>query len=178
MRGQAHLAGGILVGVAAAAAFGAHGHEADAVVLTGAVSGVAPDFDILVYFAQKRSLRVDRDFHHHDWVSHTVPFYLLVLGLPLLAATWGGSHLWTLLLGTALLGCLVHLFQDLLWTNGVMLGWPFDRRLRAIFMTDANVVDQLANYKGSPPHRLEQLLVILASGALLGYGLGRLVGLV
>ena len=125
---------------------------------------------------QKRKLAVESDFHHHDWVTHTIPFYLLLLGLPAALSALAGWTLAWQLLAVALAGCLAHLFQDLLWTNGIMLGWPFERRLRAIFITHENVVDQLASYQRSTAYRLERILIAVAGLLLALYLALRLNG--
>lgn len=171
VRGQAHLAGGIIFGTIAAASLGAQGLDAGAIIAAAGVGCVSPDFDIIVYFARKRKLRVESDFDHHDYITHTPLFYLVLLGVAQLVSQWQGwAPLMNQLVMIFFLGALLHLFMDLFWAGGIMLCWPLTRKKYIVSGPESSgEVSQFTPYRGMPADKVERVIEIGAAVSLVVY---------
>lgn len=114
----------VLAAVTAAEILAPRGAEAG-VVVAAAGAALAPDLD----FIARRLGHIGLLKFHHTFTHSFV-------GIAALAAVWGALVAlvlrvpWHLALAFALLGALTHVGLDLiLHNNGLMLWWPFDRRM-------------------------------------------------
>jgi hypothetical protein len=92
-----------------------------------ALVGLLPDLDGLITIALKRSRPLGNKLRHHEFLTHTPLFYLL-----LTLALWGiASPQVSVLFGMLSLG---HLFLDSWGTDdGIMWLWPLSRRQFGLF---------------------------------------------
>lgn len=92
-----------------------------------ALVGLLPDLDGLITIALKRSKPFDSKLRHHEFLTHTPFFYLLLT----LALWLIGSPQTSILFGVLSLG---HLFLDSWGTDdGIMWLWPLSRRQFGLF---------------------------------------------
>lgn len=177
MRIQGHIAEGLLAGAATVLLVQPEPAIADSVVVISGIAGGLPDLDALFYFAGRRTFRIGTDFRHHTWVTHTFPFYLI----PALAAYLGGEFMgnWHLQLYSLVfaLATTLHLLQDMHGSgDGIMLWYPFNRRMVGWQLTGTHGPEWLADYLKGPVYKVELVANSLALTWVAWYVASRLAG--
>lgn len=170
MRIQGHIAAGYLVSQSLSAVLPIAADERLALLTLGTIAGALPDFDALYYFAKKKALMLGDDFRHHQWVSHTLPPYLLLTALVFI---FGWATKSTLLQNASiLLGASVgaHFLMDMVGTgDGIMILWPFSQRMVGIGKMNVHGMIWKRKYEASPYVWIENVILFGASTHLLAH---------
>ncbi len=128
-----HAAGGYLVGTGWAEIIKCNLKERKRIQFLGILGGLLPDFDLIIYHFLHRAFGFKSDIHHHAWLTHTFPFYLLLGSL----ISTGASRTKNTELAhysTAITaGACMHLAQDMCGSgDGIQLFFPFSRQMFGI----------------------------------------------
>ena len=94
----------------------------DLILITGLVSSVIPDLDLLYFYG------IDRTLHHHFLFPHLPIFWLCALCAIGFSALCMRSRLLMILTGAAALGLFSHLVLDTI-AGGIAWGLPWDPSL-------------------------------------------------
>jgi len=163
MRPQGHIAAGYLVSQAVIGLMAAPAEEQLALTILGIAAGIFPDLDVLYYFARKKKLIFDDDFVHHHWVSHTFPPYFLAALLFYLARPANAAAAFLHAGITAFSSVIVHLLLDMVGSgDGIMIAWPFSRRMVGIGKLNARGMQWKRLYEASPYVRIEYFIILSA----------------
>jgi membrane-bound metal-dependent hydrolase YbcI (DUF457 family) len=163
MRVQGHIAAGYLASQVLAAALSIPAEDRLTMLALGTLAGGLPDLDALYYFAKKKAVMLGDDFRHHHWVSHTFPPYLILTGL-LFILGWGTANSClqnaSLFLGASV--CM-HLLLDMVGSgDGIMILWPFSRRMVGIGKLNAHGMTWKRKYEASPYIWIENTILLAA----------------
>lgn len=138
-------------------------------LISGAVAGTLPDWDGLLYIAQKKQLRMESDFRHHTWITHTFPFHWTISGiLYLLGSLYRNRSLKknALIVGAS---TTAHLVQDTIGTgDGIMLLYPYTKKMYGIGLSNLHGAEWESDYVKRPIYIIERGLKFLA-GMILMY---------
>lgn len=170
MRVQGHIAGGFLSAGMCVSAIRPAPQVADWLLFVGAFSGALPDLDALYYLIKKPRSANDEDFRHHTWPTHTFPFYV-VPGLAVLGAARILGFAW-LQWGVVvfLAGTCMHLVQDMFGSgDGIMLFYPFSKRMFGIELTRSHGRSWLLDYRRTRSFLFERVLILVAAAVLCVY---------
>ena len=163
MRVQGHLAAGYLVSQAIIGIVSVPAEEQLTLTIIGTGAGLFPDLDTLYYLARKKKLVFEDDFVHHHWVSHTFPPYVLAAFLLVLLRPVNEATVFLHGVITAFSSIFVHLMLDMIGSgDGIMIAWPFSRRMVGIGKLNARGMQWKRKYEASPYVRIEQFIILSA----------------
>jgi membrane-bound metal-dependent hydrolase YbcI (DUF457 family) len=163
-----HLAGGFLAGRALINRLQMPAEERGTLLAHGALGGVLPDLDTLIHLFRTRSIEFGEDFQHHRWLTHTFPFYWIPAILVWLYARVSGRPRLARKAVVTVGGISAHLLQDTIGAgDGIMLFWPFTRRVFGIFSLGVHGRHWLDAYRKHPVFWIERMI----RGAGLGFAI-------
>jgi hypothetical protein len=163
MRIQGHIAGGVLTTGVVLSILKPPIQVADKLLILGALAGSLPDWDILIYFLKKRAIKYDTDFHHHTWITHTFPFYLVPALILYLVGVFSSTVYlqWSAIV--FFLAAATHLVQDMYGSgDGIMVYYPFSRKMEGFELTGTHGPEWMKQYLKSRAFRVEQATVFAA----------------
>ena len=158
-----HAAGGYLTGVLLARTTPGGAPDSRALRLFAALGGLLPDIDLVIYQALRKPLNLKRNSHHHTWITHTFPFYLLSGGLlASLAKRAERIHMQAYITAVTA-GACVHLLQDMFGSgDGIQALYPFTPRLLGFRLLGVHGKEWRRRYVRDPIFLLEAGLSVAA----------------
>lgn len=166
-----HLAGGYVATRALLRASRVGRREQRRLLLVGTLAAAAPDIDVLLHAAYKRSLHVDDDFDHHKWISHAPLLYVAIGAAAYAIARQQGRAEWMRTIATATAGVLLHLAQDSIGSGtGIRWLWPFSARMMGVCTLHVTGSKWARVYRRHPIAWVERGIVLVAVGLLAGNG--------
>jgi hypothetical protein len=163
MRIQGHLAAGYLASQGLIAVLPVTSEDRLAMLLVGTLAGGLPDADSVYYFIHNKTFSLGDDFTHHTWFTHTFPPYLLLSFFLFIA---GRLFQYPPLQQSAFFLAIptaVHLLLDSVGSgDGIMLLWPFTRRMFGIGLLNAHGKNWQRLYEASPYVWFERVLIAAA----------------
>ncbi|HJS20550.1 MAG TPA: metal-dependent hydrolase [Anaerolineales bacterium] len=132
-------------------------------LISGGIAGTMPDWDGLVYIIKKKKLKIESDFRHHTWITHTFVFHLTISGMLYLIGKLLQSNAFkqkALIVGAS---TSVHLIQDTIGTgDGIMLFYPVTKHMYGIGLSGLHGNEWAADYVKRPIYNVERSLKIIA----------------
>jgi membrane-bound metal-dependent hydrolase YbcI (DUF457 family) len=164
MKLSGHAAGGVIITRAIFKFLKPNsGSERLALLVSGAIAGTIPDWDGVLYLMNKKQLKIESDFRHHTWITHTFVFHWVISGaLYLLGNILRRSSLKkkALIVGAS---TTMHLVQDTIGTgDGIMVFYPFTKKMYGIGLSNLHGNEWEADYVKRPIYNVERSLKFIA----------------
>jgi membrane-bound metal-dependent hydrolase YbcI (DUF457 family) len=132
-------------------------------LISGAIAGTIPDWDGLLYLMRKKQFKIESDFRHHTWITHTFAFHWVISGALYMYGRIFRKH--ALMKRAMMVGAstTMHLVQDTIGTgDGIMLFYPFTNEMYGIGLSNLHGNEWEADYVKRPVYNVERSLKFIA----------------
>ena len=163
MKLPGHMAGGWLITRGMTRWWKLSKSERQEFLAFGAIAGSLPDWDYLWYIYRKGRIDYSRDFRHHTWITHTFLFYWILAALVYALGLFRNDTRLKRQAAIVVASTTVHLLQDTIGSgDGIMLFYPFSKRMDGIALSGLHGREWEAHYTASPIYLVEVFTVLLA----------------
>jgi membrane-bound metal-dependent hydrolase YbcI (DUF457 family) len=132
-------------------------------LIIGAIAGTVPDWDGLIYLINKKQLKIESDFRHHTWITHTFVFHWAI---SLVVYVFGKIIQKNAIKKKAMIlgaGSTIHLLQDTIGTgDGIMLFYPLTKKMFGVGLSNLHGNEWEADYVTRPIYNVERSLKVVA----------------